>query len=90
MTLKKAMIKGREEMDEEMEQLKYDVKTGKVGCGKCTKDTKGKGVEKEVGKKDTPYIPKTILKKVEVPELIAPVIRRDWNEERGEWKERES
>ena len=90
MTLKKAMIKGREEMDNEMENLRYEVKTGKINCGNCTRDTKGKMKEEVVGKKDTPYIPKAILKRTEVPTLIAPVILRDWNEERGEWKERET
>ena len=90
MTLKRAMIKGREEMDDEMEELRNDVKTGKISCGNCTKDTKGKGKEVVEKKKEVPYIPKVILKREEVPTLTAPVILRDWNEERGEWKERET
>ena len=89
MTLKRAMIKGREEMDDEMEKLRYEVKTGKISCDNCTKD-KGKGKEVAEKTKNIPYIPKQILKREEVPTLIAPIIRRDWNEERGEWKERET
>ena len=89
MTLRKAMIKGGEKMDDEMEKLRYDVKMGKISCGNCTKDTKGKKKETAVKKKEAPYIPTVILKKEEVPTLPAPVILRDWNEERGEWKERE-
>ena len=80
MTLKRAMIKGREEMDDEIEKLRYEVKTGKISCGNCTKD-KGKGKEVTEKTKNIPYIPKQILKREEVPTLPAPIIRREWKEE---------
>lgn len=49
-------------------------------------------IQEQTKEKTVLYIPKQVLKRVEeeVPTLPAPVITRDWNEKRGEWKERES
>ena len=77
--LKRAMIKGREETDDELEKLRQEIKEGKLGCNNCKKDTKGKGKEVVREKTNIPYIPKQIVRREEVPTLLAPILNPFWD-----------
>lgn len=47
MTLKKAIIKSREETDREIKALRQELKEEKMECKNCEKKMKGKEVEKK-------------------------------------------
>ena len=81
MTLKKAMIKGKEETDDEIEQLRQEVKEGKIECKNCGKDKKGKGKEVMKEEKSIPYIPKQILKRETVPTLSKTIFNPFWDKQ---------
>ena len=81
MTLKKAMIKGKEETDDEIERLRQEVKEGKIGCNNCKRDKKGKGKEIRQEAKSVPYIPKQVLKRDTVPTLPTPILNPFWNKQ---------
>ena len=73
MTLKKAMIKGKEKTEDELERLRQEVKADKIGCENCKRDIKGKRKEIRKEEKSIPYIPKQILMRETVPTLPAPI-----------------
>ena len=77
--LKTAMIKGREETDEELEKLRQEIKKGKLGCENCKRDTKGKWKEVVREKTNIPYIPKQIVRREEVPTFPAPILNPFWD-----------